>query len=117
MTCLAQGHVGEGLDLGFEPRSLLTIRPMFSLYCIALCFLWKQVVKVLSHRKGAGSLGKAHRSRVSALWQVPSVPRWPVPQQSGVGGVQVHAVGLAQGPLEGHDAFVVLNRKAHCKVR
>ena len=54
---------------------------------------------------------------MSALWQVPSVPRWPVPQQSGVGGVQVHAVGLAQGPLEGHDAFVVLNRKAHCKVR
>lgn len=57
---------GEGLELGFEPRSLLTTKPMFSLYCIPLCFLWKQVVKILSHRKGVGSLGKAHRSRVSA---------------------------------------------------
>lgn len=112
---------GEGLELGFEPRSLVTTKPLFSRYRIPLCLLWKQAVKILSHRKGVGSLGKAHSSRVSAavVGSLLSPPAGPgvLPQQNGVGGVQVPVAGLAQGPLEGHDEFVVLNRIAHCKVR
>lgn len=39
-----------------------------------------------------------------------------LPQQNGV-GVQVPVAGQPQGPLEGHDEFVVLSQIAHCKVR
>lgn len=53
-----------------------------------------------------GGLGEGSQERRegghSGLTSVsPTVPGVP-PGQNGVGGVQVHVLGLAQGPLDGH---------------
>ena len=75
------------MELGFEPRSLLTTKPKLLPLLSTPCFLWEQVVKILRHRKGAGGLGKEPRSRVRAAGVACScLPHGPgvLPQQSAV---------------------------------
>lgn len=65
---------GEGLELGSEPRSLLTTKPVLVPLLYAPGFLWEQVVKILSHRSGQSREGPRSRVRAAVAGSLLSLP-------------------------------------------